>query len=75
MKDTVKIGIIGLGNVGVGTVKILQKHAAMIQKRVGARCVVKSICDIKIDKCKKYLNPILPRNNSKKVGGEKIKRP
>lgn len=35
MKDPFKIGLAGLGTVGVGVVKILQDHAEVIAKRAG----------------------------------------
>lgn len=35
MKDPLKIGLAGLGTVGVGVVKILQHHSDLISKRAG----------------------------------------
>jgi homoserine dehydrogenase len=40
---TIQIGILGLGVVGSGTVRILQENADEIAARVGARLVVKKI--------------------------------
>lgn len=39
----IQIGILGLGVVGSGTVKILQDSAEVISQRVGARLVIKKI--------------------------------
>ncbi|MBB6051848.1 homoserine dehydrogenase [Armatimonas rosea] len=39
----IKIGILGLGVVGSGTVRILQENAEAISRRVGAELVVKKI--------------------------------
>ena len=37
MKDTINVGMFGLGNVGIGVVELLSKKRAMIEKRVGKR--------------------------------------
>jgi len=44
MKD-VAIGLLGLGTVGAGVVKILQSHGAEMQERVGARLVLAQVAD------------------------------
>src|SRR5262249_49169619 len=44
MKD-VKIGLLGLGTVGAGVVKILQSHGAEMQGRVGAERALTAIAD------------------------------
>ena len=44
MKD-VAIGLLGLGTVGAGVVKILQSHGADMQERVGARLVLAQVAD------------------------------
>ncbi|MFH1784472.1 MAG: homoserine dehydrogenase [bacterium] len=41
----VNIAIIGFGTVGAGAVKILSHNLARIQERVGAKVVIKKICD------------------------------
>lgn len=43
---TINIGIIGLGTVGTGVVKILQKNQKIIQDRVGALLSVRKIADL-----------------------------
>ena len=35
MKDSINVGIFGLGNVGMGVVRLLEKNRADIEKRVG----------------------------------------
>jgi homoserine dehydrogenase len=44
----IKIGMIGFGTVGSGVVRILQKNSDLIEKRVGARIVLKRIADIDV---------------------------
>ena len=47
MKE-VKVGLIGFGTVGSGVVKILQKNSKLIEKRMGAKIVLKRIADIDV---------------------------
>ena len=42
----IKVGLIGFGTVGSGVVKILQKNSRLIEKRMGARIVLRRIADI-----------------------------
>lgn len=44
----VKVGLIGFGTVGSGVVKILQKNSKLIEKRMGAKIVLKRIVDIDV---------------------------
>ena len=44
MRD-VKIGLLGLGTVGGGVVKILETHREMLEKRTGARLTLAAIAD------------------------------
>jgi homoserine dehydrogenase len=44
MRD-VKIGLLGLGTVGGGVVKILQTHREILEKRTGARLTLAAIAD------------------------------
>src|SRR5438067_8217615 len=43
MKDTINIGILGLGVVGSGTVAVLERNRAMIERKVGARLQIQRI--------------------------------
>lgn len=40
----IQIGLVGLGTVGTGVVKILQSQAGQIEKRTGLRLVLKRVC-------------------------------
>ena len=46
--EKVKVGMIGFGTVGSGVVKILQKNSKLIEKRMGAKIVLKRIADIDV---------------------------
>jgi len=46
--EEIKAGLIGFGTVGTGVVKILQKNFKTIEKRMGAKLVLKRIADIDI---------------------------
>jgi len=45
MKE-IKVGLIGFGTVGVGVVRILQRNSRLIEKRMGAKIVLKRVADI-----------------------------
>ena len=49
MKE-IKVGMIGFGTVGSGVVKILQRNSKLIEKRMGAKIVLKRIADIELEK-------------------------
>ncbi len=42
---TINIGILGMGTVGSGVVKLLQDHAALLDRRVGARVRIRRIAE------------------------------
>ncbi len=42
------IGLIGLGNIGTGVVKLLQQNEELITQKLGAKLVLKKIADINI---------------------------
>ncbi len=48
MKE-IKVGLIGFGTVGSGVVKILQENADVIERRVGAKLVLKRIVDVDLE--------------------------
>ena len=48
MKRKISIGLIGLGTVGTGVVKILKKNASLLQQRAGAPVTLKKIADLDI---------------------------
>jgi len=43
-KRTVRIGLIGLGTVGTGTVKVLLEHQHEIERRLGCKLELKTLC-------------------------------
>ena len=45
-RRTVRLAIIGLGTVGTGTVRVLQEHEHEIERRLGCRLELKTICDL-----------------------------
>ena len=45
MKE-IYIGLIGFGTIGTGVVKLLRNNAQLLEKRLGARLVLKKIADI-----------------------------
>jgi homoserine dehydrogenase len=45
MKE-IKVGLIGFGTVGSGVARILQKNSKLIEKRMGAKLVLKRIADV-----------------------------
>jgi homoserine dehydrogenase len=49
-KSVINVGLIGLGNVGCGTVRALEENREAIERKVGARIVVKKICVLHPDK-------------------------
>jgi len=42
----IKVGLIGFGTVGSGVARILQKNSRLIEKRMGARLILKRIADV-----------------------------
>jgi homoserine dehydrogenase len=51
-REPVKIGLIGLGTVGGGVVKILQNNALLIEERLGRQLILKRVCDLEPKKAK-----------------------
>jgi homoserine dehydrogenase len=47
--DQVNIGIVGLGNIGTGTMTILAENAELIALKLGCRLQVTAVCDLLID--------------------------
>jgi homoserine dehydrogenase len=43
-KGVIKVGLLGLGNVGSGTFRALEENREAIERKVGARLVVSKIC-------------------------------
>ena len=49
-KGVINIGLLGLGNVGCGTVRALEENRAAIEQKIGTRLVIKKICVLHPDK-------------------------
>src|SRR2546422_6378440 len=49
-KGVIHIGLLGLGNVGCGTVRALEENRAAIERKVGVPLVIKRICVLHPDK-------------------------
>jgi homoserine dehydrogenase len=45
----INLGILGLGTVGCGVVKLIQEHADLLSKKIGASLCIKKIADIDLD--------------------------
>ena len=43
MSNALRLGIAGLGTVGVGVVKIVQKHATMLNARSGRPIIISAV--------------------------------
>jgi homoserine dehydrogenase len=71
MKE-IKVGLIGFGTVGSGVVKILQRNSRLLEKRMGAKIVLKRVADVDLetDRGVKLMPGILTRN-----AGEVIEDP
>jgi homoserine dehydrogenase len=73
MKE-IKVGLIGFGTVGSGVVRILQKNSKLIEKRMGAKIVLKRIADIdlKTDRGVKLKPGVLTRRAEEVIGDPEI---
>ena len=73
MKE-IKVGLIGFGTVGTGVVKILQKNSVLIEKRMGAKIVLKRIADIDLEKDRgvKLKPGVLTRNVEEVINDHEI---
>ena len=47
---SINLGLIGLGTIGTGVVKVLTENSALIEKRLGVSLVMKQIADIDIER-------------------------
>jgi len=52
MPKQVNIGLVGIGTIGAGVVKILKKNKELIEKRTGISINLKKVCDVKLDNAK-----------------------
>src|SRR5512145_587456 len=49
----IKVGILGLGNIGAGTVEILKRNGALIERRVGVPFEIAKVADLNADRAQK----------------------
>jgi homoserine dehydrogenase len=66
-RRTISIGIIGLGTVGTGTVRVLSEHEREIERRLGCRLELKTICDVKAKDVSWFGRPVRITRDWKKV--------
>lgn len=50
MKDTLKIGLLGLGTVGTGVLTLLKEHQEKISQVTGMNVVIEKALDIRLEK-------------------------
>ena len=48
--EEVKIGLLGLGTIGTGVVKLLEESCNVIEQRLKKKLVLKSVADIDLKK-------------------------
>lgn len=53
--ESIHVGVIGYGTVGVGTVKLLESNADWIEQRVGSRIIVKKVVDLDWSRPREYM--------------------
>lgn len=52
MSKDINIGLVGMGTIGSGVVRILNKNRDLIEKRTGVKINLKKVCDINLDPAK-----------------------
>ena len=74
MKQKINVGVIGLGTVGIGAVRILTENADLIKQRVGVPVEVTKIAvrDLSRDRGIKLPSGILTKNPSEVVSDPNI---
>lgn len=68
MRD-VNVGVVGLGNIGSGTLQILAENAAQIALKLGFHLRVAAVCDLLIDskKIPEALGPVFKTNDWRRL--------
>jgi len=54
MSKEVNIGLVGIGTVGLGVIKILNKNQDLIEKRTGVRLNLKKVCARNVEPAKEF---------------------
>jgi homoserine dehydrogenase len=67
--EPVNVGLIGLGNVGSGTLTILAENAAPIALKLGFRLAVKAVCSLDVDQVRlpESLGPLFKTTDWRQV--------
>ncbi|RMG61296.1 MAG: homoserine dehydrogenase, partial [Deltaproteobacteria bacterium] len=55
--DSINVGIIGLGTVGTGVYKLLERNAGLIEKKVGAPVRVTRVADLDVEREREVMPP------------------
>src|ERR1035441_2065965 len=68
MRD-VNVGVVGLGNIGSGTLKILAENAEDISLKLGFKLRVGAVCDLLIDskQIPESLGPVFKTNDWRRL--------
>jgi len=56
-KSVINIGLLGLGNIGQGVYKLLEKNRTLIEAKIGAELRIKRICDQNWDRPREITIP------------------
>jgi homoserine dehydrogenase len=69
---TINIGLVGFGTVGVGVVRLFQKQAVLLERRVGAQLRVKRIADIDLTRVRDVeVDPSILTSDAREVTEDK----
>src|ERR1700690_4134267 len=65
LMQTINVGIVGLGNIGTGTMTILAENADQIALKLGFDLRVKAVCDLAIatKQIPEALGPVIKTDN------------
>ncbi|HUU12462.1 MAG TPA: homoserine dehydrogenase [Terriglobia bacterium] len=66
----VRLAVIGLGTVGTGAVKVLQEHEHEVERRLGCRLELKTICDVLAKDVSWFGRPVRITRDWKEVIGD-----
>lgn len=67
MKDSIQIGMLGLGTVGTGVAKILSQSGASIAQKVGRPIVLKKVLVRDVNKARSLPQPVVLTNRAEDI--------